>query len=64
MEPFVTIAYGSKPHIEVLSEGGPSLMLAGVLDLLLITMVFDKILKQFKTCVLYFSFIQQMIVLK
>ena len=39
-------------------------MLAGVLDLLLITMILGKILKQFKTCVLYFSFIQQMIVLK
>ena len=39
-------------------------MFLGVLELLLITMVFCKILRQFKTCVLYFSFIQQMIPLK
>ena len=37
-------------------------MLVGVLDLLLIKMVFSKILqRQFKTCVFYFSFIQQMV---
>ena len=39
-------------------------MLVGFLDLLLITMVFSKILRQIKTCVLYFSFIKQMIALK
>ena len=39
-------------------------MLVGVLDLFLITMVFSKILRQVKTFVLYFSFIQQMIALK
>ena len=39
-------------------------MLVGVLDLLLITMVFIKILRHFKTCILYFSFIQQMIAFK
>ena len=39
-------------------------MLVGVLDLLLIKMIFSKILRQPKTCVLYFSFIQQMIALK
>ena len=36
-------------------------MTVGVLDLLLITMVFRKILRQLKACALYFSFIQQMI---
>ena len=35
-------------------------MLVGVLDLLLIMAVFGKILSKLKTCVLYFSFIQQM----
>ena len=39
-------------------------MLVGVIDLLLITMVFSKILRQLKTYVLYFSFVQQMIALK
>ena len=39
-------------------------MLVGLLDLLLITMTFIKILRQLKTCVLYFSFIQQMMTLK
>ena len=39
-------------------------MFVGVLDLILITMIISKILRQLKTCVLYFSFIQQMIVLK
>ena len=39
-------------------------MFVGVVDLLLITMVFSKILRHLKTCVLYFSFIQQMIALK
>ena len=39
-------------------------MLVGVLDLLLITVVFGKILRQLNTCALYFSFIQQMIALK
>ena len=39
-------------------------MLLVVLDLLLITMVFLKILRQRQACFLYFSFIQQMITLK
>ena len=39
-------------------------MFVGVLDLILITMIISKILRQLKTCILYFSFIQQMIVLK
>ena len=39
-------------------------MLVGILYLLLIMVVFRKILRQLKTCVLYFSFIQQMIALK
>ena len=39
-------------------------MLVVVLDLLLITMVFHQILRQLQVCVLYFSFIQQMITLK
>ena len=39
-------------------------MLVGVLDLLLITMVFSKILRHLKTSALYFSFIQQMVALK
>ena len=39
-------------------------MFVGVLDLILITMIISKILRQLKTCVLYFSFIRQMIVLK
>ena len=39
-------------------------MLVGVLDLLLITIVFSKILRQLKTCALYFSFIQEVIALK
>ena len=39
-------------------------MLVGVLDLLLITMVFGKIQRQLITCVLYFSLIQQMIALE
>ena len=39
-------------------------MLVGVLDLLLITVVFNENLRQLKTCVLYFSFIQQMIALQ
>ena len=36
-------------------------MLVGVLDLLFITVVFSKVLIQFKACILYFTFIQQMI---
>ena len=64
MELFVTIIYGSKPYIKVLLQGVLSWMLIGDLDLLLITMVLSKILRQLKTCVLYFSFIQQMIALK
>ena len=64
MELFVTIVYGSKPYIKVLSQGVPSQMLVGVLDVLLITMVFSKILRQLKTYVFHFSFIQQMIALK
>ena len=39
-------------------------MLAVVLDLLLITMVFRKILRWLQASVLYFSFIQQMITLE
>ena len=39
-------------------------MLVGVLDPLLITMLFSKILRQLKHCVLFFSFIQQIIALK
>ena len=39
-------------------------MLVGVRNPLLITMVFRKILRQLKSCVPYFSFIQQMITLK
>ena len=39
-------------------------MLVGILDLLLITIVFSKILRHLKTCVFYSSFIQQMIALK
>ena len=39
-------------------------MLEGVLDLILITMVFRKVLRQLETCVPYISFIQQMISLK
>ena len=39
-------------------------MLVGVLELLLITMVFSKILRHLKTCILCFSFIQEMIALK
>ena len=64
MEVFVTIVYGSKLYMKVLSQRVSSSMLAGVLDLLLVTMIFSKILRQLKTCALYFSFIQQMITLK
>ena len=39
-------------------------MLMGDPDLLLITMVLSKIIRQLKTCVLYFSFIQQMMAMK
>ena len=39
-------------------------MLVGVIDPLLITMVFSKIVRHLKTCAVYFSFIQQMIALK
>ena len=42
MELFVTLIWGSKPYIKVLSQGVPSQMLVGVLDLLLIKMVFRK----------------------
>ena len=44
MELFVTLVYLSKPYIKVLSQGLPSEMLVGALDLFLITMVFRKIL--------------------
>ena len=64
MELFVTIIYGSKPYVKVLLQGVLSWMLIGDLDLLLITMVLSKILRQLKTCVLYFSFIQQMMAMK
>ena len=64
MELFVTIVYGSKTCIKVLSQGDPSQMLALVLDLLLITMAFRKILRQLQACILYFRFIQPVITLK
>ena len=58
------IVYGSKPYIKVFSQEVLSEMLVGVLDLFLITVVFRKIPRQPKTCVLYFSLIQQMVALK
>ena len=64
MELFVTIIYGSKPYIKVLSQGVLSWLLMRDPDLLLITMVLSKIIRQFKTCVFYFSFIQQMMAMK
>ena len=58
------IVYGSKPYIKVFSQEVLSEMLVGVLDLFLITVVFRKIPRQPKICVLYFSLIQQMVALK
>ena len=58
------IVYGSKPYIKVFSQEVLSEMLVGVLDLFLITVVFRKIPRQPKNCVLYFSLIQQMVALK
>ena len=58
------IVYGSKSYIKVFSQEVLSEMLVGVLDLFLITVVFRKIPRQPKNCVLYFSLIQQMVALK